>query len=392
MFVVGSPRSGTTILAWSLARHSRLWTSEESDILFDLLGRGHFNKAFATARGRPGGIDWLKVHNIERKEFLGYLGLGLNALVTSRSEGRRWIDQTPRNTLILDVLPDLFPGARFLNLQRDGRRVVHSMIHFRDMLSPELDSEFVRNGRLPTWATDFRAACREWAKFAETANWFSMRHPDRFLTVRIEDVTAAPLDSFARIIAFLGEKDEVGPAEYFQSCRLNSSFPETTPNARGAIEPWDVWSEEQKSVFLEEGGDTLLNYGISSERELTPSDRHRSIFELRAGVRAAVPLSSVALVVSGGDEVLLHQGSLATWHFPRGPKGEHKSSITDDAQAIAHLEELRGSGASYIVIPREALPWLSKLKQFKSYLNNFYPRAHDEHCRIHSLSIRRQAA
>src|SRR6516162_11960390 len=86
IFIIGSPRSGTTILAWSLAQHSQLWTSEESDILFDLLGRGHVDKAFNCARARPGGIDWLKVNGVERAEFLGYLGLGFNALVSSRSQ------------------------------------------------------------------------------------------------------------------------------------------------------------------------------------------------------------------------------------------------------------------------------------------------------------------
>jgi hypothetical protein len=395
VFIVGSPRSGTTILAWSLARHSRFWTSEESDILFDLLGRGHVNKAFHKARARPGGIDWLKVHGVERKEFFGYLGLGLNALFTSRSEGRRWIDQTPRNTLMLDVLLELFPSARFVHLRRDGRRVVHSMTHFRNMLSPELDQQFVRTGRLPTWATDFRAACREWAKFVETVSWFSTRYPDRFLTVGNEELSAAPGETFGRILSFLGEADEVGPAEFFRSNRLNSSFSGTVPAGpiqSDTVGPWDAWSDEQKSIFLEEGGDTLLSCGMATEEELGPSDRHRAIFQLRAGVRAAVPLSSVALVVSGGDEILLRHGSLATWHFPQGRMGEHDRSPTNDARAVAHLEELRGAGASYLVIPRGALPWLSELKQFKTYLTDHYPRVYDEYCLIHSLSVRRHAA
>ena len=59
-------------------------------------------------------------------------------LLTRTSNGRRWIDQTPANTLVVDRLAEMFPGARFLHILRDGRRVVHSMINFhRAMGDPE---------------------------------------------------------------------------------------------------------------------------------------------------------------------------------------------------------------------------------------------------------------
>src|SRR6266487_3057314 len=130
IFIIGSPRSGTTILAWSLAQHSQLWTSDESQILWDLFGDGRLNKNYQR-EGRPDG-SWLRKQGIEKAEFLEFLGLGLNALFTSRSEGKRWIDQTPFYTLMVDDLVSLFPGAFFIHILRDGRAVVNSMIHYRD--------------------------------------------------------------------------------------------------------------------------------------------------------------------------------------------------------------------------------------------------------------------
>src|SRR4051794_31706163 len=78
VFVVGAPRSGTTILAWSLAQHSQLWTSDESQVLWDLFEGGRLDKNYER-QGRYDG-SWLCKQNITKEEFLGFLGVGLNAL------------------------------------------------------------------------------------------------------------------------------------------------------------------------------------------------------------------------------------------------------------------------------------------------------------------------
>src|SRR5690348_2756204 len=84
IFIIGSPRSGTSILAWSLAQHTELWTSAESDVLFYLFGRGHLAEAFQIASTRPGGA-WLSREKVKKSEFYAFVGLGINALFTSRS-------------------------------------------------------------------------------------------------------------------------------------------------------------------------------------------------------------------------------------------------------------------------------------------------------------------
>ncbi len=58
IFIIGSPRSGTSILAWSLAQHSELWTEAESDIFFYMLKDGlsgaRLRDVGRTARTAPG--------------------------------------------------------------------------------------------------------------------------------------------------------------------------------------------------------------------------------------------------------------------------------------------------------------------------------------------------
>src|SRR4026208_856540 len=95
VFIIGSPRSGTSILAWSLAQHSQLWTSGEMHILFTMFGSQTFTQRLQQEQAFPRG--WFQKEAVGKSEFLGFLGLGLNALFTSRSEGKRWIEQTPVN-------------------------------------------------------------------------------------------------------------------------------------------------------------------------------------------------------------------------------------------------------------------------------------------------------
>jgi hypothetical protein len=274
IFIIGSPRSGTSILAWALAQHSQLWTSVESDVLFDLYGGGHVDRAYQTARARPDDSDWLNIHGVGRAEFLSYLGLGLNALIASRSEGRRWIDQTPRNTLMVDVLVDMFPGAFFLHILRDGRRVVNSMIHFSDLLGAEGSDRFKSTGRLPKWATDFRTACQTWCQFVEAALTFEASHPDCCLTVVNEQLASHTQECFSEIFRFVGVAYEDTPIRYFRSNRINSSFrpASTKPGwVQNLTNPWEEWTEERKQVYLEEAGPTLAKHDLAHRYALAPS-------------------------------------------------------------------------------------------------------------------------
>jgi 2-polyprenyl-3-methyl-5-hydroxy-6-metoxy-1,4-benzoquinol methylase len=391
IFIIGSPRSGTTILAWSLAQHSQLWTSEESDILFDLLGWGHVDKAFNTARARPGGIDWLKVNGVDRAEFLGYLGLGLNALVTSRSQNERWIDQTPRNTLLLDVLVDMFPGAYFLHMLRDGRRVVQSMLHFFDPLGEKLTNEFITSGRMPVWATDFHAACKEWAKFVETSMAFCARYPARCLTIRNETLAADAEHGFREILKFIEAPYEEGPGQFFRSNRLNSSFAQKgarhgEPDDRSA-DPWCGWDEERRRVFLEVAGPVFRKCGMARDAEVGVSDYERLVVQVCEKGRSVLPLSSITLVISEGEDKFLNLGCRQAWHFPRTEEGWHGGHPADSADAVAQLAAMRAAGADFLLIPKPAFWWLDYYTDFRDYLKHTYQGIHgDDTCLIYALS------
>ena len=191
-------------------------------------------------------------HKIGRAEFLGYLGLGLNALVTSRSQGKRWIDQTPRNSLMVDVLGDMFPGAQFLHILRDGRKVVNSMIHFGNVLGSQGQAAFAATNRMPDWATSFERACLTWRDFVYVSMNFCAKNPDRAFTVINDELVADPHRGFRAIFDFLHVPPENATAAYFQSHRINTSFKHKAQEpgwVRHFPNPWDEWTDEQRAIF-----------------------------------------------------------------------------------------------------------------------------------------------
>jgi hypothetical protein len=265
VFVIGSPRSGTSILPWSLAQHPDLWTSGESEFLLGLFAKADaVHKALSE---RP--HTFITRNEVERKEFLGALGLGVNALFSSRSGRKRWIDQTPGYTTMAWLLTDMFPGAYFIHVLRDGRAVVNSMLHFGDRIAAEARVE------LQGWATDFEVAVKTWKHYVEFALDFCEHHPDRTLTVKNEDLVERTDEEFERVLRFLGAAPDPEPAEFFRTSRINSSFAplvwgkwerakasgeDVVPRGRTA-DAWRDWSDEQKATFAEIAGDLTKRLG-----------------------------------------------------------------------------------------------------------------------------------
>jgi Sulfotransferase family/Glycosyl transferase family 2 len=268
IFVIGSPRSGTTALGHALAEHSDLWISGESDFLLFLFADRYAERAFDRALAVPG-PRWLRLEQVSRDEFLAYLGMGINALITSRSGGRRWIDHTPHYTGIAETLAGLFPGARFIHILRDGRYVVHSMLNFADSIPDPVVGRFLKE--TVAWATDMQSACETWRDEVEAGMAFCESHVDHATVVRYEDVVISPRAAFSSIHRFLGIADEEGPARYLASTRINSSF-----NGRprlSADELWERWDEEQRRTFAEVAGPTMRRYGFSMSDHVVAGNR-----------------------------------------------------------------------------------------------------------------------
>jgi len=142
-FIIGSGRSGTTMLRLMLNRHSGLRVPRESWFIMPLLDQlpssGPFSPeqkeaAFLIIRNHSRWKDWECPDEILEKT-IGQLDspdlAGLVSAVFSHCsgmrEGQRWGDKTPKYSMYADRIAALFPEAQFIHMVRDARDVFLSM-------------------------------------------------------------------------------------------------------------------------------------------------------------------------------------------------------------------------------------------------------------------------
>jgi hypothetical protein len=131
IFILGSPRSGTSLLFKILNHSSRVASLDhESHLLWDL---------FHPLDHSPTGS-----HEITPDAITSSERRVLYWIVDRLSGSRRYLDKYPRNCLRVRYLHALFPGAWFIHVKRDGRATVSSI-----MTGWRTESRFESGERLP---------------------------------------------------------------------------------------------------------------------------------------------------------------------------------------------------------------------------------------------------
>ncbi|HEV3098120.1 MAG TPA: sulfotransferase [Candidatus Udaeobacter sp.] len=158
IFVVGSPRSGTSILTWCLGQHPNIFAVPESNWMGDFVVNAAVVHQVGAARGH---LSILSAMDISRDELLANFGRTINDLIISHrldlektraaipslpefmrrslSGARtRWVDGTPEYSLHIYALKKLFPEAVFIHVLRDVRDVVRSMLNLHRLAGIQL--------------------------------------------------------------------------------------------------------------------------------------------------------------------------------------------------------------------------------------------------------------
>ncbi len=213
IFVVGCPRSGTTVVQALIARHPDVYTLPETDF-FEALhggtqarwddpyaGRGqrwyHRRLGLAQSRGRRRlrGLE-TQLHVRRRtpvpwrtagctRRFIGTLDH-----VAGRAGFRAWVEKTPQHLLYLDEIAAAVPDALFVHVIRHGRDVLASIID-ADLHQPGADFA----GGVVTWTRRWNRALAISLSFRD--------HPRHFLLC-LEDLTRDFENTWNALRDFLG--------------------------------------------------------------------------------------------------------------------------------------------------------------------------------------------
>jgi len=250
IFIIGCPRSGTTLLFRLLQQHVEVGTPG---------GEGHILwNTFQHPRRRNWSSDRLLEADIVpgEREFL-------YAAIRRMAEGGRFLDKTPRNCLRIPYLLELFPGARFVVLKRDGPPTVSSLIegwrvrHGISYRLPERLELAEYRGRLwsyllpPGWrdlkhTTIADVAARQYVSAYETALTDIQRVPKGFVTeVAYESLVRRPVP----VIEALLEELHLPSSGDVISMASDLSKHEVQANSPPRPDKWKQRADEITRIF-----------------------------------------------------------------------------------------------------------------------------------------------
>lgn len=209
IFVIGAPRSGTSLLFAILRSSSRLahWPGEAHEVW-----EAHYHPAL-----RNWDSNVLDASDVT-EQAAAYIKRQFLLLAGSR---RRLIDKTPRNAMRCAFIEALWPDARYVFLQRDGRDNVNSLINawrtprYRTYRLPEphsipgVDPAWWKFVLYPGWRADasgpLEVVCaRQWATCNEHALAAAKTiDRGRWIEVRYEDLVSDPASSIGRVMESL---------------------------------------------------------------------------------------------------------------------------------------------------------------------------------------------
>lgn len=267
IFVVGSPRSGTTLLGLMLHAHPRIAIPPENRFVLPVyFGREKFGDLSQPDNRRlvaeeivhsrqfnDLGLDPDDVTDriVGSSETIGSaIGVVLRAYA-DRFGKVRWGDKRPMYRKYIWVVRRLFPDAQFVHIVRDGRDCVASM------------------ASLAVYRDDFATRLRAWMEAMENAEKARRElPPDSFYELRYERLVTDPEEQLKLLCEFLGEPFDdamLSPQEVSHEVvperkgHHDKTRQEVSPSSIGSfterLEPWQLQLGE--AVM----GDRLREYG-----------------------------------------------------------------------------------------------------------------------------------
>ena len=277
VFILGSSRSGTTLMATMLAASGQFASYNAEPLLLYSCGskygslrngrsrRRFLNDWFQSRQFHRSGLSRTLIETLakEHDSFFGFHSAFMYEIAASQGKPA-WIDSTPSNGYVIDRIADFFPTAKFIHMVRDGRGVAMSLAKLGWTGAKTSNAENAL----------FYSALK-WKIATESILRSKTRESDRYMQVKFEDLVRDPAQTLLSILRkfSLEVPDLDEPVDYdgkrgnfsFRFSKSNSAFGDVHQGI--SEKPAHRWRHEltaREIQLIEQAcSDLLLSLGYS---------------------------------------------------------------------------------------------------------------------------------
>ena len=214
IFIIVHPRSGTTMLASLLGRHSNISMPPETMFFFNIFDKNGnatnhemlVDRVMQNTRIGDLDLDRQALLDEFRKNECSMQSLFKSILVSycKKSGKSRPGEKTPLHLLWVPTISEWFPDAKFICIVRDGRDVVSSLLN------------------VPWSHKNVYKHCFDWVQNVSIAMELEKEKPEKFKIVNYEDILFDARKELRSICEFIDED--------YQHDMLNADVSGTVPD------------------------------------------------------------------------------------------------------------------------------------------------------------------
>ncbi len=231
VFIVGLPRSGTTLIEQVLASHSQVFGAGELR-----LTREDFELLPTAMRS---GLDAMTCMSQITREAAQSLALRhLDCLIAHSATAARVVDKMPDNYMYLGLLAVLFPKAKFIHCRRDLRDVAVSC--------------WMTNFRQIRWANSLDQIASRFHQYERLTEHWRKTLPVPVLEIHYEDTVGDFENVARRLVAWCGLEWEPACLEFHQTerpVRTASVTQVRQPLYTRSVARWKNYEPALKDLF-----------------------------------------------------------------------------------------------------------------------------------------------
>ncbi len=185
IFVVGMPRTGTTLVERILTNHPEVQSAGELH---------HFEMLLK----KSSGLNWNKLQkksDIETATNIDFDALGqdyIRSITLKLADTEKFVDKLPLNILFAGYIIKALPQCKIICLDRGAHDTVLS--NYRQIFSPSY--------RYCDYALSLESTALFYLEFKKLAEFWQVKYPNNFMLVNYEKLVNSPVDEAKNILEF----------------------------------------------------------------------------------------------------------------------------------------------------------------------------------------------